>query len=34
MQINATWYRTQVNKIASNKTTGQLFRENKLNGRL
>ena len=30
---SATWYRTQVNKIASNKTAGQLFRENKLNGR-
>ena len=30
---SATWYRTQVNKIASNKTAGQLFRDNKLNGR-
>lgn len=30
---SATWYRTQVNKIASNKTAGQLFRENKLNNR-
>jgi len=30
---SATWYRTQVNKIASNKTAGQLFRENKLNSR-
>ena len=33
MQINHSWYRTQVNKIDSNKTAGQLFRENKLNGR-
>jgi len=23
---SATWYRTQVNKIASNTTAGQLFR--------
>ena len=30
---SATWYRTQVNKIASNKTAGQLFREGKLQGR-
>ena len=30
---SATWYRTQVNKIASGKTAGQLFREGKLQGR-
>ena len=29
---SATWYRTQVNKIASGKTAGQLFREGKLQG--
>ena len=30
---SGTWYRQQVNKIASAKTAGQLFREGKLNGR-
>ena len=30
---SATWYRTQVNKIASNTTAGQLFRQGKLNSR-
>src|SRR5210317_261629 len=30
---SATWYRTQVNKIASGTTAGQLFRQGKLNGR-
>ena len=30
---SATWYRSQVNKIASNTTARQLFRQNKLNGR-
>ena len=30
---SATWYRTQVNKIASSTTARQLFRQNKLNGR-
>ena len=30
---SATWYRTQVNRIASGKTAGQLFREGKLQGR-
>jgi hypothetical protein len=30
---SATWYRTQVNKIASGTTARQLFRQNKLNGR-
>ena len=29
----ATWYRSQVNKIASGTTAGQLFRQGKLNGR-
>ena len=29
----ATWYRSQVNKIASGATAGQLFRQGKLNGR-
>ena len=32
-QKSATWYRTQVNKIASGTTARQLFRQNKLNGR-
>jgi len=30
---SATWYRTQVNKIASGTTAGQLFRQGKLTGR-
>ena len=30
---SATWYRSQVNRIASGKTAGQLFREGKLQGR-
>ena len=30
---SATWYRSQVNRIASGKTAGQLFRERKLQGR-
>ena len=30
---SATWYRTQVNRIASGKTAGQLFREGKLQAR-
>ena len=30
---SATWYRTQVNKIASNANARQLFRQGKLNGR-
>ena len=30
---SATWYRTQVNKIASGTTARQLFRQGKLNGR-
>ena len=30
---SATWYRSQVNRIASGKTAGQLFREGKLRGR-
>ena len=30
---SATWYRTQVNKIASGTNARQLFRQNKLNGR-
>lgn len=30
---SATWYRTQVNKIASGTTAGQLFRQGKLNSR-
>jgi len=30
---SATWYRSQVNKIASGTTAGQLFRQGKLNGR-
>ena len=30
---SATWYRTQVNKIASGKTAGQLFRDGTLQGR-
>ena len=30
---SATWYRTQVNKIASGTTASQLFRQGKLNGR-
>ena len=30
---SATWYRTQVNRIASGKPAGQLFREGKLQGR-
>ncbi len=33
VQKSATWYRTQVNKIASGTTARQLFRQNKLNGR-
>ena len=33
VQKSATWYRTQVNKIASGTTAGQLFRAGKLNGR-
>ena len=32
-QKSATWYRTQVNKLASGTTARQLFRQNKLNGR-
>ena len=27
------WYRTQVNKVVSGKTAGQLFREGKLQAR-
>ena len=30
---SATWYRSQVNRIASGKTAGQLFREGKLQAR-
>ena len=30
---SATWYRSQVNRIASGKTAGQFFREGKLQGR-
>ena len=30
---SATWYRTQVNKIAANTTARQLFRQGKLNSR-
>ena len=30
---SATWYRSQVNRIASGKTAGQLFREGKLQTR-
>ena len=30
---SATWYRTQVNKIASGTTAAQLFRQGKLTGR-
>ena len=30
---SATWYRTQVNKIASGKTAGQMFRDGTLQGR-
>ena len=30
---SATWYRSQLNRIASGKTAGQLFREGKLQGR-
>ena len=30
---SATWYRSQVNRIASGKTAGQLFREGKLQRR-
>ena len=30
---SATWYRTQVNKIATNTTARQLFRQGKLNSR-
>ena len=30
---SATWYRTQVNKIASGTTARQMFRQKKLNGR-
>ena len=30
---SGTWYRQQVNKIASNATAGQLFRQGKLTGR-
>jgi len=30
---SATWYRTQVNRIASGTTARQLFRQGKLNGR-
>ena len=30
---SATWYRSQVNRIASGKPAGQLFREGKLQGR-
>ena len=30
---SATWYRSQVNRIARGKTAGQLFREGKLQGR-
>ena len=30
---SATWYRSQVNRIASGKTAGQLYREGKLQGR-
>ena len=33
VQKSATQYRTQVNKIASGTTAGQLFRAGKLNGR-
>ena len=29
---SATWYRTQVNKIASGKTAGQMFRDGTLQG--
>jgi len=32
-QKSATWYRTQVNKIASNANARQLFRQGKLTGR-